>query len=185
MDRFKIVETDFEGVYIIEPTVHSDNRGYFIKTFDDEEFKKKGIDLDFVQEDQSCSAKGVLRGLHFQISHPQAKLLRVLRGRIFDVGVDLRSDSKTYGKWIGVELSHENQRQFFLPRGFAHGFLSLEDNSIILYKVDDIHYPDDEGGLIYNDSDVNIDWPFDEVDNITMKEKDKTWKSLKELGDLY
>ena len=123
--------------------------------------------------------------MHFQIKHPQAKLLRVLRGRIFDVGVDLRSDSKTYGKWIGVELSDKNHRQFYLPKGFAHGFLSLEYNSIILYKVDDIHHPEDEGGLIYNDSDVGIEWPFDEVGEIIMKEKDKTWKSLKELGDLY
>ena len=185
MGKFKFTETGIKDMFVVEPTVFEDNRGYFMETFQENDFKQAGHDLTFVQDNQSKSSKGVLRGLHLQVNYPQGKLVRVIKGEVFDVGVDLRSDSKTYGKWIGVELSHENQRQFFLPRGFAHGFLSLEDNSIILYKVDDIHCPDDEGGLIYNDEDGNIDWPFDEIDNITMKEKDKTWKSLKELGDLY
>ena len=184
MDRFNIIKTDFEGVYIIEPTVHRDHRGYFVKTYDEEEFKEKGLDLTFVQDDQSCSSKGVLRGLHFQKKHPQGKLVRVVRGKVFDVGVDLRKNSKTYGKWIGVILSDENKRQFFLPKGFAHGLLALEDNSIFVYKVDEFYYPGDEEGLLYNDEDIGIDWPLNEIDEIIMTDKDKSWKSFKEL-DFY
>ena len=181
MDRFKIEKTDFEGVYIIEPTVHSDKKGYFVKTYDDEEFKAKGLDLTFVQDDQSCSAKGVLRGLHFQKEHPQGKLVRVVRGKVFDVGVDLRKNSKTYGKWIGIVLSDENKKQLFLPKGFAHGLLALEDNSIFVYKVDELYYPGDEGGLRFDDADIGIEWPMDEIDEIIMTDKDKSWKSFKEL----
>ena len=184
MDRFNFIKTDFEGVLIIEPNLHPDHRGYFVKTFDEEEFKEKGLDIDFVQEDQSCSKKGVLRGMHFQKKHPQGKLVRVLHGKVFDVGVDLRKNSKTFGKWIGVILSHENQRQLFLPRGFAHGWIALEDNSVFLYKVDNIYYPDDQGGLIYDDEDIGIEWPLDDIENLIMAEKDKKWKSFKDL-DFY
>ena len=182
MDRFNITETDFEGVYIIEPTVHKDHRGYFVKTYDEEEFKEKGLDLTFVQDDQSCSSKGVLRGLHFQKEHPQGKLVRVVRGKVFDVGVDLRKNSKTYGKWIGAVLSDENKKQLFLPKGFAHGLLALEDNSIFVYKVDEFYYPGDEDGLKYNDEDINIKWPLDEIEEIIITDKDKSWKSFKELN---
>lgn len=181
MNRFNITETEFEGVYIIEPTVHSDHRGYFVKTYDEEEFKAKGLDLTFVQDDQSCSSKGVLRGLHFQKEHPQGKLVRVVRGKVFDVGVDLRKNSKTYGKWIGVVLSAENKKQFFLPKGFAHGLLSLEDHSIFVYKVDEFYYPGDEEGLAFDDEEIGIEWPLDQVDELIMTDKDKSWKSFKEL----
>lgn len=181
MERFNFIETEFEGVFIIEPIVHRDNRGYFVKTYDEEEFKEKGLNLEFVQEDESCSSKGVLRGMHYQKEHPQGKLVRVAHGKVFDVGVDLRKNSKTYGKWIGVILSDENKRQFFLPKGFAHGWLALEDNSVFLYKVDELYYPDDQGGLIYDDEDIAIEWPFGEVDGITLADKDKKWKSFKEL----
>ena len=181
MDRFNITETDFEGVYIIEPTVHSDERGYFVKTYDKEEFSKKGLDFNFVQDDQSCSAKGVLRGLHFQKKHPQGKLVRVVRGRVFDVGVDLRKNSKTYGKWIGVELSDENKKQLFLPKGFAHGLLALEDNSVFVYKVDELYYPGDEEGLRFDDEDIAIEWPLEDIDKLIMTDKDKSWKSFKDL----
>lgn len=181
MDRFNIIETDFEGVYIIEPTVHNDNRGYFVKTYDEEEFKEKGLNLNFVQDDQSCSSKGVLRGLHFQKEHPQGKLVRVVRGKVFDVGVDLRKNSKTYGKWIGMILSDENKRQLFLPKGFAHGLLALEDNSIFLYKVDEFYYPDDEGGLKYDDEDIGIEWPLGDIKKVIITDKDKSWESFKEL----
>lgn len=181
MDRFNIVETEFEGVYIIEPTVHADHRGYFVKTYDEEEFKEKGIDVTFVQDDQSCSAKGVMRGLHFQKEHPQGKLVRVVRGKVFDVGVDLRKNSETYGKWIGVTLSEENKKQFFLPRGFAHGMLSLEDNSIFTYKVDEFYYPDDEGGLVFDDEEIGIEWPLDGIDEVIITDKDKSWESFKDL----
>lgn len=181
MDRFNIKKTKLAGAYIIEPTVHADERGYFVKTYDEEEFKKKGLDFNFVQDDQSCSSKGVLRGLHFQKEHPQGKLIRVVRGTVFDVGVDLRKNSKTFGEWIGVELSDKNQKQLFLPRGFAHGFLALEDNSIFVYKVDELYYPCDEGGLAFDDKDIAINWPLDKIENLTMSDKDKRWPTLKEL----
>lgn len=181
MDRFNITETKLAGAYIIEPIVHADDRGYFVKTYDEEEFKEKGLDLNFVQDDQSCSSKGVLRGLHFQKEHPQGKLIRVVRGSVFDVGVDLRKNSETYGEWIGVELSDKNHKQLFLPRGFAHGFLALEDHSIFVYKVDEIYYPGDEGGLAFDDEDIAIDWPLDRIESLIMSDKDKNWNSLKEL----
>lgn len=181
MNRFNITEMELKGVYLIEPTVHEDDRGYFVKTYDEEEFKAKGLDFTFVQDDQSCSSKGVLRGLHFQKEHPQSKLIRVVRGKVFDVGVDLRKNSETYGKWIGVELSDKNKKQLFLPKGFAHGFLAMEDHSIFVYKVDELYYPDDEGGLAYDDKDIAIDWPLDEVEDIIITDKDKNWGSLKEF----
>ena len=181
MDRFDIIETEFEGVYVIEPKVHADHRGYFVKIYDEEEFKEKGIDVTFVQDDQSCSSKGVMRGLHFQKEHPQGKLVRVVRGKVFDVGVDLRKNSKTYGKWIGVTLSEENKKQFFLPRGFAHGMLSLEDNTIFTYKVDEFYYPEDEGGLVFDDEEIGIEWPLDQIDEVIITDKDKSWKSFKDL----
>lgn len=185
MDRFNITETELKGAYIIEPTVHEDDRGYFVKTYDEEEFKAKGLDFTFVQDDQSCSSKGVLRGLHFQKEHPQGKLIRVVRGKVFDVGVDLRKNSETFGKWIGVELSDKNKKQLFLPRGFAHGFLALEDHSIFVYKVDELYYPSDEGGLAYDDEDIAIDWPFDEIEDIIITDKDRNWGKLKDLDFIF
>ena len=185
MDRFEIQETDFEGVYIIKPIVHKDYRGYFVKTYDEEEFKAKGINLKFVQDDQSCSAKGAIRGLHFQKEHPQGKLVRVVNGKVFDVCVDLRKDSLTYGKWMGIVLSAKNKKQLYVPRGFAHGILSLEDNSIFVYKTDEVYYPGDEGGLCWDDEDLAIDWPLDDIEEVLVTDKDKNWPSFKNLDFHY
>ncbi|MGN1456635.1 MAG: dTDP-4-dehydrorhamnose 3,5-epimerase [Acutalibacteraceae bacterium] len=147
-----------EGLCVITPTVHGDNRGYFMETYNEQDMKEAGINITFVQDNQSMSTKGVLRGLHFQKQFPQTKLVRVIKGTVFDVGVDLRRNSKTYGKWFGVELSEENHKQFLLPRGFAHGFLVLSDIAEFCYKCDDFYHADDEGGLAWNDPEIGIDW---------------------------
>ena len=153
--------TPIEGVLVIEPKVFGDDRGYFMETYNAPEFKSKGITYDFVQDNQSKSKRGVLRGLHYQISHPQAKLVRVLDGEVFDVAVDLRKNSKTYGKWFGVILSGENKKMFMIPRGFAHGFVVLSEEATFAYKCDDVYHPNDEGGLMWNDPDIGIQWPFE------------------------
>ena len=171
MAKFKFNQTEIEGVYIIEPTIFGDSRGYFMETYNYNEFKEGGIDVPFVQDNQSKSKKGVLRGLHFQKTYPQGKLVRVTNGEVFDVAVDLRKDSKTYGKWVGVILSEENKKQFFIPRGFAHGFLVLSETAEFIYKCDEFYHPEDEGGLMWNDETVNIEWP--EVEGVLLSEKDK------------
>lgn len=171
-------KTEIEGVYIIEPKVFGDNRGYFMETYNEQEFKKNGLDYNFVQDNQSKSKKGVLRGLHFQKTHPQAKLVRVLEGEVFDVAVDLRKDSKTYGKWVGVILSEENKKQFMIPRGFAHGFVVLSDTAIFAYKCDDFYHPEDEGGIMWNDPDINIVWSY--KGELLLSEKDKVHPLLKD-----
>lgn len=148
-----------EGLCIIEPTVHGDHRGYFMETYNSNDMKEAGIDRVFVQDNQSCSTKGVLRGLHFQKEYPQAKLVRAIKGSVFDVAVDLRSNSKTYGKWYGVELTEENKKQFLIPEGFAHGFLVLSDVAEFCYKVTDFWHEGDEGGLAWNDPEIGIEWP--------------------------
>lgn len=148
-----------EGLCIIEPAVHGDNRGYFMETYSQRDMKENGIDIDFVQDNQSCSVKGVLRGLHFQKNYPQTKLVRVIKGSVYDVAVDLRSDSPTYGKAFGVELTEENKKQFLIPKGFAHGFLVLSDIAEFCYKCDDFYHPDDEGGIAWNDPELGIKWP--------------------------
>ena len=148
-----------EGLCVITPAVHGDNRGYFMETYSLRDMQEAGIDIDFVQDNQSMSVKGVLRGLHFQKQHPQGKLVRVIRGRVFDVAVDLRSGSETYGKWFGVELSEENKKQFYIPEGFAHGFLVLSDTAEFCYKCTDFYHPGDEGGLAWNDPAIGIEWP--------------------------
>ena len=148
-----------EGLCIITPAVHGDHRGYFMETYSRRDMAEAGIDVEFVQDNQSCSTKGVLRGLHFQKQFPQTKLVRVIKGRVFDVAVDLRKDSKTYGKWYGVELTGENKKQFFIPKGFAHGFLVLSDIAEFCYKCDDFWHPNDEGGLAWNDPAIGIEWP--------------------------
>lgn len=167
-----------EGLCVITPTVHGDSRGYFMETYNKKDMLEAGIDIDFVQDNQSSSTYGVLRGLHRQINYPQAKLVRVISGRVFDVAVDLRENSKTYGKWYGIELSGENQKQFLIPRGFAHGFLVLSDTAVFGYKVDDFFHPNDEGGIAWNDPTINIQWPIPEAMNIQLSEKDKSWKNL-------
>ncbi len=148
-----------DGLCIIEPAVHGDNRGYFMETYSQRDMEEAGINIVFVQDNQSCSTKGVLRGLHFQKQYPQTKLVRVIKGRVFDVAVDLRADSKTYSKWYGVELTEENKKQFLIPKGFAHGFLVLSDVAEFCYKCDDFYHPGDEGGMAWNDPKIGIVWP--------------------------
>ena len=148
-----------EGLCVIEPAVHGDNRGYFMETYSQRDMEELGIHINFVQDNQSMSTKGVLRGLHFQKQYPQTKLVRVIRGSVFDVAVDLRTDSKTYGKWYGVELTDENKKQFLIPKGFAHGFLVLTDTAEFCYKCDDFYHPNDEGGMAWNDPEIGIQWP--------------------------
>lgn len=172
-------KTEIEGVYIIEPKVFGDNRGYFMETYSERDFKEAGLDYVFVQDNQSKSRKGVLRGLHFQKKHPQSKLVRVIKGEVFDVAVDLRKGSKTYGKWVGVLLSEENKRQFLIPKGFAHGFLVISDEAEFTYKCDDFYHPEDEGGVMWNDPDIGIVWPEIEGE-ILLSEKDKIHPSFKE-----
>lgn len=181
MKKFNFIETAIEGVYIIEPTVFGDDRGYFMETYQKEEFEDNGISLNFVQDNQSKSTKGVLRGLHFQNTQPQGKLVRVIKGTVYDVAVDLRKSSKTYGKYESVILSDENKKQFYVPPGFAHGFLVLSDEAEFTYKCTDFYNADDEGGIIWNDPQINIDWPLDEKDLI-LSEKDKQWKKLKDTS---
>jgi len=150
---------EIEGLYVIEPTVHGDNRGYFMETYNKRDMAEAGLDMDFVQDNQSSSTKGVLRGLHFQINYPQGKLVRVIQGNVFDVAVDLRKGSKTYGKWFGVELSEENKKQFYISPGFAHGFLVLSETAEFCYKCTDFYHPGDEGGIPWNDPTVGVKWP--------------------------
>lgn len=171
MGNFTFVETKIKGVYIIDVKTYGDHRGYFMETYKESEFRKAGLDYTFVQDNQSSSRKGVLRGLHFQKTYPQAKLVRVLRGEVFDVAVDLRKDSETYGQWVGVLLSEENHRQFMIPRGFAHGFVVVSDHAEFAYKCDEFYHPEDEGGILWNDPDIGIEWP--EVGNVILSEKDK------------
>ena len=147
-----------EGLCIIEPAVHGDSRGYFMETYNQNDMRENGLDMVFVQDNQSRSSKGVLRGLHFQKQFPQGKLVRVIRGSVFDVAVDLRKSSQTYGKWFGVELTEENKKQFYIPEGFAHGFLVLSDIAEFCYKCTDFYHPGDEGGIAWNDPEIGIDW---------------------------
>ena len=170
-----------EGLYIIEPTVHGDNRGYFTETYNKRDMAEAGIDLEFVQDNQSMSTKGVLRGLHFQINYPQAKLVRVIKGRVFDVAVDIRKGSKTYGKWFGIELSDENKKQFLISEGFAHGFLVLSDTAEFCYKVTDYWHPNDEGGLMWNDPDIGVEWPVTDDMVLNLSDKDQMQGNFKDL----
>ena len=171
-----IVETcEIEGLKIITPAVFGDSRGYFMETYQYEDFKAAGIDQVFVQDNQSSSGKGVLRGLHFQIHFPQDKLVRVIRGEVFDVAVDLRKGSPTFGKWHGEILSEENKKQFFVPKHFAHGFLVLSETAEFCYKCSDYYHANDEGGIHYADSEIGIEWPIPEGMELIMSEKDTKW----------
>lgn len=180
MGKITVTPCDIEGLYVIEPTVFKDERGYFVETYNQNDMKEAGLDMVFVQDNQSMSTRGVLRGLHFQKQFPQGKLVRVVRGKVFDVAVDLRSDSKTYGKWFGVELSAENMKQFYIPEGFAHGFLVLSDEAEFCYKCTDFYHPGDEGGLAWNDPEIGVGWPLEEGVDLIISEKDLKWKGLKD-----
>ena len=180
MGKITVTPCDIEGLYVIEPTVFKDERGYFVETYNQNDMKQAGLDIVFVQDNQSMSTRGVLRGLHFQKQFPQGKLVRVVRGKVFDVAVDLRSDSKTYGKWFGVELSAENMKQFYIPEGFAHGFLVLSDEAEFCYKCTDFYHPGDEGGLAWNDPEIGVEWPLEEGVDLIISEKDQKWKGLKD-----
>ena len=185
-----------EGLAVITPTVHGDDRGYFMETFNQRDMMEAGFSINFVQDNQSSSTKGVLRGLHFQKHYPQVKLVRAVRGSVFDVAVDLRSESKTYGKWYGVELTAENKKQFLIPQGFAHGFLVLSDVAEFCYKVNDFWHPNDEGGMAWNDPEIGIEWPhlkgdypgsadasgytLDDGTKLNMAERDQEWKGLED-----
>lgn len=185
-----------EGLCVIEPAVHGDSRGYFMETYSQRDMEEAGINIVFVQDNQSCSTKGVLRGLHFQKQYPQTKLVRVIKGRVFDVAVDLRADSNTYGKWYGVELTEENKKQFLIPKGFAHGFLVLSDTAEFCYKCDDFYHPNDEGGLAWNDPKIGIEWPevvgnyngtasaegyrLSDGTQLNLSEKDQLWAGIEE-----
>ena len=180
MGKITVTPCDIEGLYVIEPTVFKDERGYFVETYNQNDMKEAGLDMVFVQDNQSMSTRGVLRGLHFQKQFPQGKLVRVVRGKVFDVAVDLRSDSKTYGKWFCVELSAENMKQFYIPEGFAHGFLVLSDEAEFCYKCTDFYHPGDEGGLAWNDPEIGVEWPLEEGVDLIISEKDQKWKGLKD-----
>lgn len=170
-----------EGLKVIKPQVFGDERGYFMESYNYNDFKAVGIDMNFVQDNQSSSKKGVLRGLHFQINFPQDKLVRVISGEVYDVAVDLRKDSDTYGSWFGVILSAENKKQFFIPKGFAHGFLVLSDMAEFAYKCTDFYHPNDEGGLAWNDPDIGIVWPVGEGLELILSDKDQQWGTIKDM----
>lgn len=184
-----------EGLCVITPAVHGDNRGYFMETYSQRDMEEAELDMTFVQDNQSMSTKGVLRGLHFQKKYPQTKLVRVIKGSVFDVAVDLRRSSKTYGQWYGVLLTEENKKQFLIPRGFAHGFLVLSDVAEFCYKCDDFYHPNDEGGMAWNDPELGILWPMLEgeykgsasaegyaVDGVplNLSDKDQKWLGIKD-----
>lgn len=180
MSKIKVTTNEIEGLYVIESKVFPDARGYFMETYNEQDFHEEGLMMKFVQDNQSMSVKGVLRGLHFQKQYPQGKLVRVIRGAVFDVAVDLRSDSKTFGKWFGVELTAENKKQFYIPEGFAHGFLVLSDEAEFVYKCTDFYHPGDEGGLAWNDPDIGINWPIPEGMELILSEKDQKWGGIKD-----
>lgn len=180
MGKIKVTRCEIEGLCVIEPKVFFDERGYFVETYNENDFKTEGFDVRFVQDNQSMSVKGVLRGLHFQKEHPQGKLVRCLKGRVYDVAVDLRASSPTFGKWFGVELTAENKKQFFVPEGFAHGFLVLSDEAEFAYKCTDFYHPGDEGGLYWNDPQIGIEWPVEEGMELIISEKDQKWGGLSE-----
>ena len=196
MGQIKVTKCPIEGLYIIEPTVFGDNRGYFSETWNSRDMENAGLTMRFVQDNQSGSVKGVLRGLHFQKEHPQGKLVRVINGTVFDVAVDLRKNSSTYGQWFGIELSAENHKQFYISEGFAHGFLVLSDRAEFCYKCTDFYHPGDEGGLAWNDPKIGIEWPslkgtwngtasaegytLEDGTPIILSDKDQKWLGIEE-----
>lgn len=196
MGQIYIEKTEINGLCIITPTVHKDSRGYFMESYNERDFQEAGLNLRFVQDNQSMSQKGVLRGLHFQKEYPQGKLVRVIRGRVYDVAVDLRKNSATFGKHFGIILTEENKKMFYIPEGFAHGFLVLSDTAEFAYKVTDFYHPGDEGGLAWNDPEIGIVWPelsgnyqgnagsagyhMEDGSPLILSEKDELWLPLRE-----
>ena len=196
MGQIKVTKAPIEGLYVIEPSVHGDARGYFMETYNQKDMHEAGLDMVFVQDNQSMSTKGVLRGLHFQKQYPQSKLVRVIKGSVYDVAVDLREGSPTYGQYYGVELSEENTNQFYISEGFAHGFLVLSDVAEFCYKVTDFWHPGDESGLAWNDPEINIQWPqlrgtypgsasaegytLEDGTPLNLSDKDQKWLGLKD-----
>ena len=175
---------EIEGLYLIQPKVFGDNRGYFMETYNYNAFKEAGLDMVFVQDNQSSSTKGVLRGLHYQKNHTQGKLVRVLSGEVFDVAVDIRKGSPTFGQHVAVELTEDNHRQFFIPRGFAHGFSVLTDEVIFQYKCDNFYAPQSEGALAWDDPDLGIDWRIP-TDKVLLSEKDCHHSRLRDAEWLF
>lgn len=184
MGNFNFIQTKIPDLYIIEPKVFGDDRGYFMESYSQKDFADAGLTMTFVQDNESKSRKGVLRGLHFQTKHTQGKLVRVTQGEVWDVAVDLRKGSPTYGQWEGVYLSAENKRQFYVPEGFAHGFVVTSEEAIFNYKCTNFYAPEYDSGLLWNDSDVGIEWPLEGVGEILLSEKDQKQKTLKELTNL-
>ena len=200
MGQIKVTQAPIAGLYLIEPAVHGDKRGYFSETYNQNDMEEAGLSMRFVQDNESMSTKGVLRGLHFQKKYPQGKLVRVIRGAVFDVAVDLRPESDTFGKWFGVELSEQNHLQFYIPEGFAHGFLVLTETAKFCYKVTDFYHPGDEGGIAWNDPEIGIAWPVCGVYSgsanaagyalsdgtpLTLSEKDQHWSGIRALSSGY
>ena len=197
MGQIQVHTCPIKGLYVVEPTVHGDSRGYFMETYNQRDMEEAGLNMHFVQDNQSMSSKGVLRGLHFQKQYPQGKLVRVLRGEVFDVAVDLREGSETFGKWYGLVLSAENHKQFYISEGFAHGFLVLSDIAEFCYKCTDFYHPGDEGGLAWNDPAIGIEWPqlegtyqgnacagdyhLSDGTPLNLSEKDMKWNGLAEI----
>ena len=178
MGKITVETCEIEGLKVITPAVFGDSRGYFMETYNRNDFADAGINMEFVQDNQSASRKGVLRGLHFQKHFPQDKIVRVVNGEVFDVAVDLRPGSVTFGKWHGVVLSAENKKQFYIPKNFAHGFLVLSDYAEFTYKCSDFYHPDDEGGLIWNDPEIGVEWPLQEGVELIFSDKDQKWGNI-------
>jgi dTDP-4-dehydrorhamnose 3,5-epimerase len=181
MGKITVETCEIEGLKVITPQVFGDARGYFMETYSQRDFAEAGIDVPFVQDNQSASTQGVLRGLHYQINHPQDKLVRCIRGEVFDVAVDLRRDSKTFGKWHGVILSEENKKQFFVPKGFAHGFYVISEYAEFAYKCSDFYTPGDEGGLIWNDPGIGVEWPLVPGVALNLSDRDTKWGGIREF----
>ena len=181
MGKFNFIETEIKDLYIIEPQVFGDSRGYFIENYNKRDFCDAGLTMEFIQDNESKSKKGVLRGLHFQMSHPQGKLVRVTQGSVFDVAVDLRVGSPTFSNYVSVILTAENKRQFYIPEGFAHGFLVLSETAIFSYKCTDYYAPEFESGILWTDEDIDVHWPIAEIWEVFLSDKDKKLQKLKEI----
>lgn len=178
MGQFDFTETKINGLFVVKPKIYADKRGCFMETYNYEDFKAAGLDMVFIQENQSRSQKAVLRGLHFQKDYPQGKLVRVIKGEVFDVAVDLRRGSPTFKQWFGLVLSEENKLQLYIPEGFAHGFLVISSEAELSYKCSEYYHPEDEGGIIWNDPQLGIDWPLERINEIILSEKDKNLPTL-------